>query len=64
MVKGFNFPVDFVLYDLSYANLILYGATLPRYDRPKKKGEKKQEVINASDPRNRQEVQNFFKNVD
>lgn len=38
VVKAFNLPVDYVLYDMSYANAILYCASLPSYDRPDKKG--------------------------
>lgn len=69
MVKGFNFPFDYVLYDLSYSNLILLGATLPSYDAEKKKGGRQtgkrldEEVINASDPKNRKRVKDFFNSI-
>ncbi len=33
MLKAYpNFTVDYILYELSYANLILYSSVLPRYD--------------------------------
>lgn len=32
VVKAFNLPIEYVLYDMSYANAILYCACLPSYD--------------------------------
>lgn len=50
-MKAFNLPIDYVLYDISYANLMLYGASLPTYQPNKEKGkEDKDEVINGDDP--------------
>jgi len=43
--------LDFVLYELSYQNLILYGAVLPSYS--KKSDKEKEKTINADDPKNR-----------
>ena len=54
-----------MLYELSYANLILLGATLPDYSRDRKKqGGDGQDVINASDPKNRQRVRDFLNAID
>ena len=56
--------MEYVLYDLSYANLILLGATLPSYDSEKHKtSHKNEEVIRAEDPRNKEKVRQFFKSV-
>jgi hypothetical protein len=57
--------MDYVLYDLSYANLILLGATLPSYDSEKSKASshRHEEVINAEDPRNKEKVRQFFNSV-
>lgn len=57
-VKAFNLPIDYVLYDLSYANLTLYGASLPSYKSPKDQQEKKGkgDIINADDPKNKERV--------
>lgn len=58
--------MDYVLYDLSYANLILLGATLPSYNSEKNKASgntSSQEVIRADDPKNRQKVKDFFNSV-
>ncbi len=57
--------MDYVLYDLSYANLILLGATLPSYDsdRKKKSSQSDQEIIKADDPRNKDKVRQFFNSV-
>lgn len=60
-------PIDYVLYDMSYANMVLYGAVLPSY-HAKDKGAggtgKKQEVIKADDPKNKEKVRQFFDNID
>lgn len=37
MVKAFNLPIDYVLYDMSYTNTILYCSCLPSYDTDKDK---------------------------
>ena len=58
--------MDYVLYDLSYANLILLGATLPSYNSEKSKtsgNTSNQEVIRADDPKNKQKVKDFFNSV-
>lgn len=62
IIKGFNFTMDYVLYELSYANMIMLGAVLPSYDSKRNK-EKRQDVINASDPRNKDKVKAFFDNI-
>ena len=44
---------------MSYANCILYGATLPTYNGKKDKDAKdkgQQKVIKADDPRNKEQV--------
>ena len=67
MVKGFKFSMDYVLYDLSYSNLILLGATLPsyNYDREKsKRSSSGQDIINAEDPKNKEAVKQFFNSID
>lgn len=51
---------------MSYANLILYGASLPTYSskKDKNKGGKGEEIIMADDPRNNDRVQAFLDAVD
>ena len=67
-VKAYNFSLEYVLYDLSYANLIMLGAVLPTYDsaKGKGKGDKKtnQKVINAEDPANKAAVDKIFELAD
>ena len=54
-------PIDYVLYDMSYANMILYGAVLPSIDsEDDEKKDKKEEVINADDPANREKVRSLL----
>ena len=53
-VKGFNLPIDYVLYEMSYVNIILYSAVLPVYHPNKdgkEDGKKQQEIIKADDPK-------------
>ncbi len=57
-VKAFNLPIEYVLYDLSYTNLTLYGASLPTYKSPKDK--EQQDYIDGSDPRNVDKVNAFI----
>lgn len=59
MIKGFNFSLDYVLYELSYTNLIMLGAALPSYDTDKD-DESKEEVIDASDPANQERAREIL----
>lgn len=53
---------DYVLYDMSYANIMLYSAVIPEYkSKTRGKGTKDDVVINADDPRNRDIYLNFVK---
>ena len=55
--KAYTLPFDYVLFDMSYANVIMYSAVLPSYD-PKKKDKKSgepQKVIKDDEPANREE---------
>jgi hypothetical protein len=50
MVKGFNLPIDYVLYDMSYANMIMYGSVLPSYNNKKEETKNKKGInINTRD---------------
>jgi hypothetical protein len=52
--------IEYVLYDMSYANMILYGSVLPSYKSNKDRAKnKKQEIINADDPRNLDKINQF-----
>lgn len=48
---------EYVLYDLSYENLLLYSAAIPSYgakkDDKQRQGKAKGEIINGDDPRNK-----------
>ena len=55
--------MEYVLYDMSYANMIMYGAVLPSYKSSKKDATGKagdNEEINADDPRNRDKVRRIL----
>lgn len=56
-------PFRDVLYNISYANLILYGAVIPSLDGDGKGKGKKSNVIDAQDPRNREMYLNLINNM-
>lgn len=67
--KAFALPFDYVLYDLSYSNMLLYGASLPQYipKNQRGKGDPKNrgtaygdDRIKADDPRNKEKMERFF----
>lgn len=63
--KAFSLPFDYVLYDMSYANVIMYSAVLPSYNSKKKdRAGHNQKVIKADDPSNKEEVRKFFETCD
>ncbi len=56
-MKGFGMTVEQALYEISYANIIMYGATLPSYSSSRKDGGSLKDAnIDASDPSNKQKV--------
>lgn len=62
MIAGFakSFPqatFDYILYELSYANLILYSSSIPGYDDEKQEDE---DVINADDPKNKEKIKKLL----
>lgn len=60
-IKAFNFSLEYVLYELSYANMIMLGAVLPSYESSKTPSTQDKE-INAEDPKNRDLVRSIFAN--
>ncbi len=63
MVKSLNLPIDYVLYEMSYPNMLLYSASLPSYRKPKDKNDskgQKHENIDAGDPKNKDKVRAFL----
>lgn len=67
--KAYNLTPEYVLYEMSYVNTLMYGSVLPSYDPDRKKDKKKgrngkpQEVIKADDPANRDKVRAFLKSI-
>lgn len=61
MIKGFNLPIDYILYELSYANLIMLSATLPSYDKEEKEEE---EVLDMSNPNDQARIDQLLGIVD
>ena len=55
-------PFRDILYNISYANLILYGAVIPSIDSDGK-GRNKKNVLDAQDPENREIYLNLISNM-
>lgn len=51
---------------MSYVNLIMYGAVLPSYKKPKDsvEGKKDEEIVRADDPANRERVRKFLDSIE
>ena len=66
MAKAYALKPDYVLYEMSYVNVIMYSAVLPSYktkdEREGRKG--KQKVVNADDPRNREQIRHFLDSIE
>ena len=60
MVKGFNLPITFVLYEISYVNVLMYGAVLPNHKSRDDKKDNEQDVIDANDPKNEEKIRQFL----
>lgn len=64
--KAYALPFDYVLYELSFANLTMYSAVLPSYDSKKdgdgKKGKPQKDGIEMrmDDPRNNDRIRQLF----
>lgn len=56
-VKAFKQPLDYIINEMSLANLMLYSATLASG-----KPEKKEDTINGDDPNNRDLIDKIIKN--
>jgi hypothetical protein len=55
-------PFRDILYNISYANLILYGAVIPSIDSDGK-GRNRKNVLDAQDPENREMYLNLISNM-
>lgn len=53
MAKSFGVSFDYVLYDLSYYNMLMYGFATPSYSGKKEKEEEQwDDSIDANNPAN------------
>ena len=53
-----------MLYDLSYVNMIMYGAVLPSYSSKKTSDKSDKDIVKADDPKNRDKVRKFLETID
>lgn len=51
---------------MSYTNLIMYGAVLPSYRKPKDGtgNKEEQDIVKADDPNNRERVRKFLESIE
>ena len=56
-------PFRDILYNISYANLILYGAVIPSLDDGKDGKGKKDNTLYAQDPKNREMYLHLISNM-
>lgn len=61
VAKAYNLSFEYVLYELSYKNLIMFSAVLPSYDFDSKDDKKAKEVetFDAGDPANIELIKAF-----
>jgi hypothetical protein len=52
----YHIPFDYILNEMSLANMVMYDAVLPSYDSENEKNE----VIKADDPRNKERVHDIL----
>lgn len=65
VAKAYGLTPDYVLYEMSYANCIMYSAVLPSYKRKGNgQGGGEQDRIDVDDPRNRDKVKRFLDNIE
>jgi len=61
IAKSYNLTPDYVLHEMSYANIALYSSVLPSFDDETDKTNKKGEpIIKADDPKNRDLVHSIL----
>lgn len=65
VAKAYGLTPDYVLYEMSYTNVIMYGAVLPSYRNGSKGNQQDaQKIIKADDPRNSSKVRQFLDNIE
>lgn len=56
--------MDYVLYEMSFQNMLLYSSVVPTYKNDAKEGDKKQqEHIKADDPKNKKRVHDIIESL-
>jgi pyruvoyl-dependent arginine decarboxylase (PvlArgDC) len=50
VAKAYTYTFDYILYEMTYANLVMYSSVLPSSDDEE---EKEEVTINADDPKNK-----------
>lgn len=61
MSRTYHITPEYILYELSYSNLILYNAVIPTYkSKTDGDGKQSQEVIKMDDPANKEKIKDIF----
>lgn len=59
VAKAYNLTFDYVLYEMSYVNVVMYSSVLPSYDDNKEEGNG-EDVISSDDPRYSSELKKMM----
>lgn len=63
--KAYNLTITYVLYELSYINLVMFSSVLPTYEDAKsEKRRMKGDVIDCDNPKNRNAIRNLIAEMD
>lgn len=63
--KAYNLTITYVLYELSYINLVMFSSVLPTYDDAKpEKRRLRGDVIDCDNPKNRNAIRNLIAEMD
>lgn len=63
--KAYNLTITYVLYEMSYINLVMFSSVLPTYDDAKaEKRRLKGDIIDCDNPKNRNAIRNLIAEMD
>lgn len=62
MAKAYNLTFDYILYEMSFANVRLYNAVLPSYST-QKDNKDSDKILNGDDPCNKDAINNAIFDV-
>ncbi len=64
--KWYRVSFEYILYEMSFENFVMYNSVVPSYDTDRDKGKKGNDDgrrLNADDPKNNKEIIDFLKTI-